>query len=78
MESPFPSSEVGEDLVYLEADAIKMKLKGTFFGRKASPKSFIIQFSCIIAMTVGLNVSTYRAGIYSSTCNMKKQMIFCI
>ena len=36
MESSFTSSEVGKDLVYLEADAIKMQLKGTFFGRKAS------------------------------------------
>lgn len=44
MESPSTASEVGEDLIYLEADAIKMKLKGTSFGRKASKKSFIIQF----------------------------------
>lgn len=40
MQSPFTAPEVGEDLIYLEADAIKMKLKGTFFSRKASKKIF--------------------------------------
>ena len=44
MQSPFIASEVGEDLIYLEADTIKMKLKGTFFSRKASKKKLIIQF----------------------------------